>query len=150
MSRRTPRVFGTTEEAIRKAETALGRTLPPSFRDWLIANNAGKLGDANINVYPVMDERDPRMTWDSIDRKYKESWASWLENFEDEDRDFDHLLPFADPDGADFYCFDYTRRDAQGEAPVVLWSHETGDTEDRAESFPAFVAKIKAGEFEDD
>lgn len=152
MSRRTPKVFGTTEGAIRRAEMTLGRTLPPSFRQWLLANNGhGLRGQADdVTIFPVVDDRDLPTTWDSIVRQYKENWASWLENFEGDDRDFGHLLPFAEFGSGDYYCFDYSRQDSHGEPPVVRWSHETGDTEDRAESFPAFVTKIEAGEFEDD
>jgi hypothetical protein len=130
MSSKRSRVIGTTDDAIARAEAALGRALPPSFRAWLRQNN-GK-GIEGVAIFPVMDQRDPRMTWDSIDRQFREGWARWLDNFSDEQRDFTHLLPFADFGTGDYYCFDYSRLDSQGEAPVVRWSHETGDTDDRA------------------
>jgi cell wall assembly regulator SMI1 len=152
MSRRTPKVLGTTEDAVRRAESELGRTLPPSFRQWLLANNGHALrGQADdVIIFPVVDDRDLPTTWDSIVRQYKENWASWLENFEGDGRDFGHLLPFAAFGTGDYYCFDDSRRDESGEAPVVLWSHETGETEDRAESFADFVAKAEAGQFADE
>jgi hypothetical protein len=100
-----------------------------------------------VTIFPVMDARDPRMTWDSIDRQYRENWLKWLDNFADEQRDFSHLLPFANYGTGDFYCFDYSRLNSQGEAPVVRWSHETGDTDDRADTFAEFAARVQAGEF---
>jgi hypothetical protein len=148
MSSKRSRVFGTTEEAIAKAEAALGRKFPPSFRAWLLENNGHNI--EGVSVFPVMDPRDPRMTWDSIDRQFRDCWTSWLSNFDDEGRDFTHLLPFADYGTGDYYCFDYSRSDSHGETPVVRWSHETGDTDNRAESFSEFAIKVKAGEFDDD
>jgi hypothetical protein len=63
---------------------------------------------------------------------------------------FEHLLPFAECGNGDYYCFDYSRKQANGETPVVLWSHETGEIEERAETFPEFVEKAKLGEYETD
>ena len=149
MSGKRPRVFGTTEDAIAKVETAFGRVFPPSFREWLLLNNGRSIG--GVTIFPVMDQRDPRMTWDSIDRRFREGWAGWLANFADEERDFTHLLPFADYGTGDYYCFDYSRSDSSGEAAVVRWSHETGETEDRAVSFAEITTRVEeAGEFDND
>ena len=148
MSSKRPRVFGTTDEAVAKAEAALGRKFPPTFRTWLIQNNGHAI--KGVTVFPVMDQRDPRMTWNSIDRRFREGWARWLDNFADEQRDFTHLLPFADYGTGDYYCFDYSRVNSQRESPVVRWSHETGDTDERAASFAEFVTRVQAGEFDDD
>jgi hypothetical protein len=148
MSGKHPRVIGTTEDAVAKAEAALRRTFPPSFKAWLLQNNGLSIED--VTIFPVMDQRDPRKTWDSIDRRFREGWADWIANFDDDERDFAHLLPFADFGTGDYYCFDYSRLDSQGEAPIVHWSHETGEMDDRASSFPEFVNKVQAGEFADD
>src|SRR5687767_217647 len=94
MSSKRPRVFGTSDDAIAKAEVALSRRFPPSFRAWLMENNGR--GIEGVTIFPVMDPRDARMTWDSIDRRYREGWREWLSNFEGEQRVFEHLLPFAD------------------------------------------------------
>jgi cell wall assembly regulator SMI1 len=70
MSGRIPRVIGTTEEAIKRAEKEIGFNFPPSFRAWLLENNG--LGiDGVDSIFPVLDERDPRKTWDSIARYYQ-------------------------------------------------------------------------------
>ncbi len=152
MSGRTPRVIGTTEEAINKAELEIGFQFPPSFRVWLIKNNGLRI-DGIDSVYPVFDERDPRKTWDSIVRNYKEAgWAQWIDNFEGygEPFDFSHLLPFAEVGNGNCYCFDYSHKKSDGEVPVVIWSHETGETEKRAETFADFVIKAEKGDFEFD
>jgi len=144
MPKKHSRQIGTTAEAIARAEAELGFTLPPSFREWLLKNNG--LGEDGVSIFPVFDERDPRMTWDSIVRQNEGGqWPG--EPFEDEGRDFCHLLPFADYGTGDYYCFDYSRRRADGEVPVVRWSHETGECEDRGETFDDFLRRLRAGEF---
>ena len=150
MSRKRPRVIGTTQEAISKAEKEIGFRFPPSFRSWLLENNGLHLEGVD-SIYPVFDERDPSMTWDSIVRNYKEAgWAQWIDNFEGygEPFNFDHLLPFAEVGNGDCYCFDYSRVETDGETPIVLWSHETGETEDRATNFNEFAIKARQSEYE--
>lgn len=151
MSGRTPRVIGTTEAAIAKAESETGCCFPPSFRAWLIENNG--LGiDGVDSINPVFDERDPRKTWDSITRYFKETWLGWIENFEGygEPFDFSQLLPFAEVGNGDCYCFDYSRKESDGETPVVIWFHDNGETEERAANFAEFVIKAQNGDFEFD
>jgi hypothetical protein len=103
-----------------------------------------------VTVFTVADDRDPQTTLESIEREYAQGWKSWLENFEDEGRSFDHLLPFADFGTGDYYCFDYSQIGSEGELAIVHWSHETGDTELRASSFAEFAERIAAGAFETD
>ncbi len=148
MSKKRPRVIGTTDDAITKAETELNFKFPDSFRYWLIENNG--LGHESISIFPVFDERDPRKTFDSIVRNYNENWLAWLENFEDEEISFGHLLPFAEFGTGDYYCFDYSEIDSNQEIPVVHWSHETGETEFRGENFRDFLERLKRGDFEFD
>ena len=142
------RIIGTAEDVIAKAESELGFRLPPSFRLWLLTNNGLQVGA--VSIFPVHDERDTRKTWDSIVRNYRVNWAGWLENFSDEEMTFAHLLPFGEYGTGDYYCFDYSRVRADGEVPVVRWSHETGEIEDRAETFPEFLEKAASGEYDYD
>jgi hypothetical protein len=94
------------------------------------------------------DERDPRSTFDSIVREYKVNWLAWLENFADEEPGFAHLLPFSAVGNGDYYCFDYQRQKPSGERPVIIWTHETGECEDRALSFNEFLQKAEAGAYQ--
>ena len=142
------RTIGTTEDSVARAERELGRRLPPSFRRWLIENNG--LGLGSVHIYPVLDDRDPRKTWDSIVRNFKVGWEAWLEIFETERDAFADLLPFADFGTGDYYCLDYSKLGDTGEPVVVLWSHETGECEDRGESFEDFARRLQAGEFASD
>jgi hypothetical protein len=147
MSNKRQRIFGTTDEAIAKAETELNFKFPSSFRYWLIQNNG--LGIEDVTIFPVFDERNSGKTFDSIVRNYKVNWLDWLENFEDEEISFEHLLPFAEFGTGDYYCFDYSNK-SNNEIPVVHWSHETGETEFRAINFEDFLEKLKRGDFEFD
>lgn len=148
MSSKRKRVIGTTHEAIDKAENELNFKFPLSFRDWLIENNG--LSVENISIFPVFDERDPRKTWDSIVRNFNENWLGWLENFEGGGFDFSQLLPFAEFGTGDYYCFDYSKVDSDGEVLVVHWSHETGETDFRGKNFGDFLVKLKRGDFDFD
>jgi hypothetical protein len=141
------RVIGASEQALLRAEASLGRALPPSFRAWLDQNN-GK-GIEAVSVFPVLDDRDPRKTWDSIVRQFQQ-WQSYCEDVFGSQAAFQSLLPFAAFGTGDYYCFDYSRLGSSGEPCVVHWSHETGGVTARGESFNAFVQHLLAGEFEHD
>ena len=148
MSQKRPRIIGTTDEAIDKAEAALGRKLPHSLRHWLLQNNGRGIED--VTIFPVFDSRDARTTWDSIDKRFNTGWKDWLANFDEGLDAFSHLLPFADFGSGDYYCLDYSQVSTSGEPPVVKWSHETGETEHRADTFSEFAIMAKEGEFSDD
>lgn len=141
------RVIGTTNESLDRAEGELGRRLPPSYREWLLENN-GRYLDA-IRVFPVLDDRDVRTTWDSIVRNFKEGWSEWLSTLDTDGDEFAHLLPFAEFGTGDFYCFDYSVVRDDGEAPVVIWSHEDGLLEPRGDDFGEFVRRAAADEFDE-
>ncbi|MDR3054623.1 MAG: SMI1/KNR4 family protein [Zoogloeaceae bacterium] len=141
------RVIGTTIEAIRAAETDLGRALPPSFADWLLANNSKCVED--VTIFPVFDAREPRKTWDSIVRHFNEEWQEWQKNFSGTSLDFSQLLPFGEFGTGDYYCFDYANPAGDGEIGVVLWSHETGETSLVADNFLEFVERLENGEIDD-
>ncbi len=132
------RVIGTTIEAIHAAETALGRTLPRSFVDWLLEHNGKALG--GLEVFPVFDARDPRKTWESIVRHFEQGWRAWQDTFSGIELDCSSLLPFAQFGTGDYYCFDYAVLGDAGEPVVVLWSHETGRTCVVADGYAAFLA----------
>lgn len=132
------RVTGTTIEAIRAAEMALGRTLPCSFARWLLEHNGKALGA--LEVFPVFDARDPRKTWESIVRHFEGGWRAWQDNICADPAGFSNLLPFAQFGTGDYYCFDYAVLGEAGEPVVVLWSHETGATSVVADGYAAFLA----------
>ncbi|NVI83362.1 MULTISPECIES: SMI1/KNR4 family protein [unclassified Janthinobacterium] len=129
---------GTSAAAIAAAGQALGRPLPPSHAAWLLDNNGRALGA--LTLFPVYDADNPRKTWESIDRHYREGWQAWLDNFAGSGIDHASLLPFAQFGTGDYYCFDYAQPGPSGEPVVVLWSHETGTTSTVAPDFSAFLA----------
>jgi cell wall assembly regulator SMI1 len=144
MSNQT-RVIGTTDAALAKAESDLGYQFPPTYRAWLKQNNGKSIED--ITIFPVFDKRDPRKTWDSIVRNYNSNWRSWLNNFGPE-YDFSSLLPFGEFGTGDYVCFDFSQLESAEEPTVVIWSHETGDTDVIASDFAKFVELAEAGELE--
>jgi len=148
MSGQTPRVVGTTEEFIIDAERELGIKLPRSYRTWLLENNGKEI--EIVRLFPVFDARDPRKTWDSIVRNYQGNWQEWRRNVADWGFDSDNLVHIGMYGNGDFCCFDYSRVRNNGEVPIVLWSHETGDTEDRAQDFTDFLVKLERGKFDHD
>ena len=148
MSGRTPRVIGTTEGCIEEAEQRLGRRFPPSYRQWVLENNGR--GIEIVRLFPIFDGRDPRKTWDSVVRNFEDNWKEWLENVADWGFDSSMLLPIGSYSNGDFCCLDYGQSSPGSEVPVVLWSHETGNTEPRGISFSEFLQKLESGEFDDD
>ena len=143
-----PRMIGTTEEALARAESQLGRVLPSSFREWLRLNNGTNL--ESVEVFPVLDDRDPRKTWDSIVRQCQ-LWRSYCDDvFPEVSPHFEALLPFASFGTGDYYCFDYSVNGDAGEPVVVHWSHETGETLPRGDSFSDFAVRLESREFEHD
>ncbi|MDO8032097.1 SMI1/KNR4 family protein [Janthinobacterium sp. SUN128] len=129
--------IGTTLDAIAAAEQALGRELPASHVQWLLANNGRALGA--LTIFPVYDADHARKTWESITRHYREGWQEWLESMGDSGNNASSLLPFAQFGTGDYYCFDYAQTGPTGEPVVVLWSHETGAATAVAPGFAAFL-----------
>jgi hypothetical protein len=137
---KSERIVGTTEETIRKAEMELAFNFPPSFRSWLLENNSK--GIEEITIFPVYDERNPRKTWDSIVRNYKENWVTIFDGNIDEVK---NILPFGEFGTGDYLCFE-RNEGGNNELPVVLWLHETGEFEFLADSFDGLVIKLKSGD----
>jgi cell wall assembly regulator SMI1 len=132
------RVIGTTDEAIERTEAILGRTLPPSLRQWYLAHN----GSGALS--PVRDERDPR-TWNDL-LELREQFVQSAEDLGIVPGDVEQLVPIIDP-GGDTVCLDYTSR--HGEEPrVVLVSHEDGTIQELAPSFGEFIAAYEMGKLE--
>ena len=132
------RIIGTVEAAIEIEESLLGRKLPTSFRNWLLENNS--LGVGETYIYPVRDERDTRKTWNSLSYNLQHDWKESLAGFEV--TRYVHLLPFADATLTDYFCFDYSQPEDDGERPVVLWLQETGEVKPYAANFDEFKSKI--------
>lgn len=132
------RIIGTLEAAIEIEEKLLGRKLPTSFRNWLLEYNS--LGIGETYIYPVRDERDTRKTWNSLFYNLKHDWTEALRNFQM--MQYVHLLPFADASLTDYFCFDYSQPETDGERPVVLWVQETGEVKPYAVNFDAFQETI--------
>jgi hypothetical protein len=133
------RSIGTTPDVIGVAEERLGRRLPKSFSDWLMQHNGSR------DIFPVPDERNPRTLAGNIFHE-REQLGAWLR---DKGQDVGLLLPVASVGDGDLWCVDLGRVGADGEAPIVRWSHETGERHDEANTFAQFIQKRDAGELDD-
>lgn len=98
-------------------------------------------------IFPVFDNRDPRKTWDSIVRNFNENWRNWVSIF-DEEHNLSKLLPFGEFGSGDYFCFDFSTIVPNGEAAIVLWDHETGETHLVADDFAQFVEMAERGELD--
>jgi hypothetical protein len=143
MSKRK-RIVGTTPEAVEATEKALGRRLPPSFREWILAHN-GTGGIEDVEIYPVPDSRAPRTLQDNI-LHHDEAWREGadLEPLESRLR---HMLPFGGSvnDETRIFCFDYGTTDPMSpmERPVVcLWT-DSEEMEPYGESFAEFCRRYE-------
>ncbi|MBS2029762.1 MAG: SMI1/KNR4 family protein [Deltaproteobacteria bacterium] len=136
------RVLGTTPEALRRAEEKLGHRFPPSFSAWLLIHNG------TLDVFPVLDERAPRTLTGNIIQE-RDALHSYVQNcLSHTPPDVAALLPVAAVGDGDWWCFDFSARRADAEAPIVRFSHETGDCEFVAESFEAFLEARDSGELD--
>lgn len=139
------RIIGTSMHEISTTESIIGFSLPNDFISWLLINNGKDLG--RFRIFPVFDARDPRKTWDSIDRNWKTSWIDWLSHFDDGDKSKSELLPFADFGTGDYICFDYSKESEDGKFMVAVWSHETNNRKYIANSFSEFIELIPTYDF---
>lgn len=137
------RIIGTTPAAIEAFELKIARSLPESFKAWLLEHNGSGW------VFPVPDDNEPRtLTGNLLDER--EKLASYAASCLDAaPATVDHLLPVAAVGDGDLWCLDLDLLGIDGEAQVVRWSHETGETWTVAKDFTAFLAVRDAGELED-
>ena len=137
--------LGTKPENIEQAEQQLGFQFSPSFRAWLLENNG--LSAEGIRIFPVADERCPWDKWNTIVQQF--AGGHWFPDaLEDDEDDYSHLLPFAETNGGNWYCFDYSRKREDREVPVVHFEHDSGECSDRGGTFTEFVEWAASGEFE--
>ena len=128
-------MLSTTDDAIDRAEQALGRKLPASAREWYREHN-GKGPFA-----PIRDEREPR-TWDDL-VELREGFVEYSADcFGLPEPDIEHLLTILCE--GDYVCLDYG--DGAAEPRVVLVSHETGEAEPLAPTFRDFVDSHERGD----
>ena len=147
-----------TQEHIRQTEHALGMALPPSYRRFLTVTNGFGLG-ATENSY-ICGAGPDRADWNKVVLNLwmecsgqHEITASWREfqgiyayerirdreNGEDTfQSDEAILVPFANT--YEQWCFDRTRRNINGEYPVMLWDHELREATDEYPDFATWFA----------
>lgn len=114
------------KDAVEQAETSLKLKLPPLFKTFLLRWNGGTAHEACIYGVGTGDEFD-------LVELNERARADDLP---------DHLLAFAATIQGEIYCFDLSRIEADGEAPVALIDIEEGRQIDAAPSFTEWLKKL--------
>lgn len=114
-----------TTDQIAAAEAALGVSLPPSFRAFLLAHNGGGVYDTSI--YGVAVEDDFDLVRINLRARQEELP--------------DHLIAFAATLSHDVFCFD-TSRGLGGESPVMVIDADEGKLLPVADNFLAWLEKL--------
>jgi hypothetical protein len=116
--------FPTSEEYLRKAEQALGLSLPPALRARLLEENGGgiEVGEETWELFPVQD---------TSDRKQVSRTANHLLRETEEARNSPEFPADAVPIAADgtgnYLTLQPSRHEPDRLADDVwLWDHETG------------------------
>jgi len=129
-------------EAIARAERRVGRSLPPSYRSFLLEQDgwsrffdgASLLGTKDLGKASYADLA--QAAFEAAETPVPEGGAPWSKVG---GRPGD-MIPFGiDPTGTTLFAFDPTMTGADGEMAVVAWIHEIGI---RSETFPEFLKAI--------
>lgn len=114
-----------TAEDIKRFEDDLGVALTPSHHRFLVQQGYGELkaGKARAALSHI------RMLGPTeiMDACY-EIYETYSENIEDSDnpeRILNQLMPFAEAEDGNFWCFDFHVQSDAEEYPVYLWEHDT-------------------------
>jgi SMI1-KNR4 cell-wall len=101
---------------IRHAETFLGVTFPPSYREFL--KRWGALGFGPEEIYGITGENFetaavPNGIWFTAQERTRYGLPS-------------SLVVVVNDNGDQYFCIDTARRSADGESPVVVWDVSSG------------------------
>jgi len=126
-----------TMEAIEAVEAKTGVTFPAGHREFLIRANGGQAG--HILYLGIGDDRDDDLLWHAVHLR----------------PDFEKtagkpVLPFARNWGGDYYCYDLSRPQKNGDFPVLYWYHAAADRGESgakiwSEAAPGFLAFLAHG-----
>jgi hypothetical protein len=117
---------GARPDAIDDAEKTLGEELPPLFKRFLIRWNGGSAHETCIYGVGTHDEYDLV----ELNERARENDIP------------DHLVGFAATVVGDVYCFDGSRRRADGDCPIVLLDPEEGEAIEAADGFSDWLARL--------
>lgn len=117
---------GARRETIEEAERALNEGLPPLFKRFLLKWNGGTAHETCVYGVGTHDEYDLV----DLNKRARENDIP------------DHLIGFAATVVGDVYCFDGSRRRADGDCPIVLLDPEEGEAIEAAEGFSDWLARL--------
>jgi hypothetical protein len=121
------------EKLVRKAESFLGITFPPTYREFLL-----KLGCGNIKGIEIYGLIDDNFTISTIPN------AIWLTYVERNKFNLPPYLILIGQSQEGYYALDTSRNNADGEAPVIDWHNglDPKKAEIVAEDFGEFLINI--------
>ncbi|MDZ5783371.1 SMI1/KNR4 family protein [Marinococcus luteus] len=125
-----------TENDLYELESLFKIELPREYKKILRECNGGR---PRFNVYDSLTEKE-RMVKGllPIGEEYNNNPLQVKDLLEK--KSLERLVPFAEDPGGNYLCFKYINTAA---APkVVLWEHETNNTEEVADSFEEFLGKL--------
>jgi cell wall assembly regulator SMI1 len=97
-------------ELVARLEERIGQALPPEYRNYLLAQDGGRLDNNNLSVNTIFglgDVPDWASLWGVLDT-YRDRVPGWL-------------LPVADDDGGNLYAVSLRAEDF---GSVWFWDHE--------------------------
>lgn len=121
------------ESLIQAAEAALGLSFPPTYRRFLKEKGCGSIAGAEF--YGIINDNFinssvPNGIWLTLDERKTSNLPTTL-------------ILISDTGDGGYYAIDTSRRDNQGESPVIVWfpgfSNVGGEGEEVAEDFGAFI-----------
>lgn len=130
------------DDALARAERRIGRTLPPSYREFLSQHDgwsgffdgAALLGTRDLGKASYADLA--QAAFDAAETPVPDGGAPWSRVG---GRPGD-MIPFGiDPSGTMLFAFDPSTTDSRGEMAVVAWIHEIGI---RSAGFPEFLDAV--------
>ncbi len=139
--RREPAAFARPAgaKAISEAERALGQPIPPAWQEVLRASNAGRIESCEL-----ADGEGCELVAVEALARARDSWRRVMQSM-----DFDaptELLPVIETEIGDVVCLDTAALAPDGDCPVALVSHETGEREREWASVAEFLEELLAGE----
>ena len=125
------------EKSVRAAEEALGHPLPGDLREFL------------LEIDGITDTYGTEFVW-STDGVLRENTAFRQDaQLRELYAPFDALVFFGENGGGDRFAFRRGPDPDDGQAPVLVWDHETDDRSVIAPSFARFLSDACASDGED-
>lgn len=124
-----------TEYAVRRAEERIGRQLPPSYRNFLLASNGWRCIDRFVDELRTVDEIDLLPTADP------ELWQVWADS--EDAALLEHCVLVSGASDGDYWLLDASTVRADEEWTAYSWMAHDGLDPEACPSFGALVLEAR-------